>query len=85
MAPWTGARGPKANLVVGDHLLFNFLTTASNATVAPIHAKAMPVCLHTKADRETWLTGSVDMAHMLQRPAVKDTLRIVAKGEKKDG
>ena len=69
---------------VGDHLLFSFLTTAANATVAPIHAKAMPVCLLTEADRETWLTGSVDAALALQRPAANDALRVVATGGKAD-
>jgi putative SOS response-associated peptidase YedK len=82
--PWTGTRGTKANLAVGDHLLFSFLTTEANATVAPIHTKAMPVCLLTEADRETWLTGSVDAALALQRPAANHALRIVATGSKSD-
>jgi putative SOS response-associated peptidase YedK len=82
--PWTGTRGTKANLAVGDHLLFSFLTTEANATVAPIHAKAMPVCLLTEADRETWLTGSIDAALALQRPAANDALRIVATESKTD-
>jgi len=82
--PWTGVRGTKADRAVGDQLLFSFLTTAANATVAPIHAKAMPVLLLTEADRETWLNGSVDAALALQRPAADDVLRIVATGGKTD-
>ena len=83
--PWTGARGTKANAAVGDHLLFSFLTTAANAAVAPIHAKAMPVCLLTEADRDTWLTGSLDKALALQHPAPKAALRVVATGQTRDG
>jgi putative SOS response-associated peptidase YedK len=82
--PWTGVRGTKADPAVGDQLLFSFLTTAANATVAPIHAKAMPVLLLTESDRETWLTGSVDAALALQRPAADGVLRIVASGGKAD-
>jgi putative SOS response-associated peptidase YedK len=82
--PWTGVRGTKADRAVGDQLLFSFLTTAANATVAPINAKAMPVMLLTEADREMWLCGSVDAALALQRPAADDVLRIVATGGKTD-
>lgn len=69
---------------VGDHLLFSFLTTVPNATVAPIHAKAMPVLLLDEAARETWLTGSLEGALALQRPAPDDALRIVATRAKED-
>ena len=82
--PWTGHRGTKANPADGDHLLFSFLTTEPNAVVAPVHAKAMPVMLHTEEDRETWLTGSVDAALALQRPAADDAVRVVATGIKAD-
>jgi putative SOS response-associated peptidase YedK len=44
----------------------------------------MPVCLITEADRETWLTGSLESALALQRPAADDALRIVATGAKQD-
>lgn len=37
--PWIGERKGEA----GEHKLFAFLTTESNETVRPIHAKAMPV------------------------------------------
>jgi hypothetical protein len=33
--------------VPGPHQVYGFLTTASNAIVAPIHPKAMPVTLKT--------------------------------------
>ena len=69
---------------MGQHLLFSFLTTEPNAVVAPVHPKAMPVLLLDEADRETWLTGSVDAALALQRPAADDVLRIVATGGKTD-
>ena len=82
--PWTGTRGTKAALEVGQHLLFSFLTTEPNTVVAPAHTKAMPVLLLTESDRETWLTGAVDAALALQHPAAKDALRIVATGVKQD-
>jgi putative SOS response-associated peptidase YedK len=82
---WEGRRGTKAEPAEGKHLVFSFLTTAANAVVAPVHAKAMPVCLLTETDRETWLTGSVDAAIALQHPAANDALKIVASGLKQDG
>jgi putative SOS response-associated peptidase YedK len=74
--PWTGARGTKAAPVIGDHLLFSFLTTEPNAQVAPIHPKAMPVILADEAARETWINESMEEALALQRPAPDDALRI---------
>jgi len=66
-------------------LLFSFLTTDANAVVAPVHPKAMPVLLLDEAARETWLSGSIEAALALQRPARKDAVRIVATGQKEDG
>jgi len=43
--PRRGVRGPKSAPVEGEHELFGFLRTEANATVAPIHPKAMPVIL----------------------------------------
>jgi putative SOS response-associated peptidase YedK len=83
--PWTGTRGTKAELAIGNHLLFSFLTTAPNAVVEPVHAKAMPVLLLTEDERETWLTGSLEDALALQRPAPDGAARIVATGQKQDG
>ena len=45
----------------------------------------MPVLLTDREARETWLTGSLEDALVLQRPAPADALRTVATGEKKDG
>jgi putative SOS response-associated peptidase YedK len=52
--------------------------------MTPVCPKAMPVMLVTEADRETWLTGSVDAALALQHPAANDALRVVATGGKSD-
>ena|ERR1019366_2313548 len=69
----------------GDHLVFAFLTTEPNAEVAPVHEKVMPVLLLDREARETWLTGSIDEALTLQRPAPDNAVRIVATGAKQDG
>jgi putative SOS response-associated peptidase YedK len=53
--------------------------------VAPIHRKAMPVLLLSEQDRETWLTGTLDAALALQRPAPDDALRVIAISQKQDG
>jgi putative SOS response-associated peptidase YedK len=82
---WTGMRGTKANPVEGEHTLFGFLTTDANAVVKPAHAKAMPVILTTAKQMEVWMSAPADEALSLQRPAHDEALRIVARGEKKDG
>ena len=82
---WRGVRGPKGAPVGGEHQLFGFLTTEANATVAPIHAKAMPVILTTPDEFDRWLEADTLDALALQRPLPADALRIVAKGEKEDG
>ncbi len=81
---WNGKRGTKADPIEGEHLLYSFLTTDSNAIVRPVHAKAMPVILTTREEREIWMTSPVEKALKLQRPLPKDVLKIVAQGEKKD-
>jgi len=81
---WEGTRGTKTAPVTGWHQVFAFLTTEPNSVVAPVHPKAMPVLLLTEADRETWLTGALENALALQRPAPDDALRTVAKGLKQD-
>jgi putative SOS response-associated peptidase YedK len=48
----------------------------------PIHVKAMPVMLTTDYEWNTWLGASVNDTIALQRSLLKDSLRIVAKGEK---
>jgi putative SOS response-associated peptidase YedK len=82
---WRGVRGPKGAPVGGEHQLFGFLTTEANATIAPIHPKAMPVILATPAEFDRWLEADTLDALALQRPLPDDALRIVAKGEKEDG
>jgi putative SOS response-associated peptidase YedK len=66
-------------------MLFSFLTTDANAEVGAVHEKAMPVCLLTEADRETWMRGAVEDALALQRPALDGTIRVVATGPRQDG
>ena len=82
---WIGVRGTKANPVRGNHLLFSFLTTAPNVEVGEVHEKAMPVCLLTEADRETWMQADVRDALALQQAAPDGTLKVVARGERQDG
>jgi putative SOS response-associated peptidase YedK len=65
---WRGVRGPKNAPVAGEHQLFGFLTTEANATVAPIHPKAMPVILTTPDEFDRWLEADTLDALKLQRP-----------------
>jgi putative SOS response-associated peptidase YedK len=82
--PWTGLRGTKAAPFEGEHLLYSFLTTEANASVRPVHAKAMPVMLTTPEEMEVWLQAPVEEALALQQPLPADTLRIVATGVRSD-
>ncbi len=68
-----------------DCELFGFLTTDANAEVATYHSKAMPVILTDPADRDLWLSDAPwsDVQH-LQRPLPDGTLRVVARGLRKD-
>ena len=77
-------RGPKSAPVDREHELFAFLTTEPNATIAPIHPKAMPVILTTAAEVDLWLAADAQQALELQRPLPDDALKIVASGEKED-
>ena len=79
--PWTGERKKESK----EHLLFSFLTTEANDVVRPIHAKAMPVMLTSAEECDTWLSADVEEALALQRPLPAERLKIVAKGERKDG
>jgi putative SOS response-associated peptidase YedK len=63
---------------------FAFLTTEPNAVVKPIHPKAMPVILTSRAECDIWLTARAEDALTLQRPLPDATLQIVARGEKED-
>jgi putative SOS response-associated peptidase YedK len=77
---WTGERKGAA----GEHHLFAFLTTEPNATVRPIHAKAMPVLLTGESEWNIWLSGPENEALALQRPLPAEALCIAASGEKSD-
>ncbi len=80
---WTSVRKVKEGETTND--LFAFLTTEPNAIVEPIHDKAMPVILTKPDELEAWLTAPTVDALELQRPLPDDALRIVARGEKRDG
>jgi putative SOS response-associated peptidase YedK len=48
-------RGTKSKPVPGPHQVYDFLTTAPNAVVEPIHPKAMPVIPTTDEKRDVWM------------------------------
>ena len=74
---WTGDRGTIAKPDVGKHRLYAFLTTEPNGVVEPIHNKAMPVMLMTAKDVELWLTGTIEKALKLQKPAPDKAIVVV--------
>jgi putative SOS response-associated peptidase YedK len=80
---WTSVRKVKEGETTND--LYAFLTTEPNAEVGAVHPKAMPVILTTEAERETWLTAPSAEALALQRPLPDGVLKIVSRGNKKDG
>lgn len=80
---WTSTRKVSEGEVTCD--LYAFLTTKPNAEVGALHPKAMPVILTEAQDLETWLAAPWPEASLLQRPLTDASLRIVARGAKRDG
>jgi putative SOS response-associated peptidase YedK len=80
---WTSVCKVKEGETTND--IFAFLTTEPNAIVKPIHTKAVPVILTTAAGIHLWLTAPAPEALNIQRPLPDDPLRIVARGERRDG
>jgi putative SOS response-associated peptidase YedK len=80
---WVSVRKVKEGETSND--LFAFLTTEPNKEVGAIHPKAMPVILRSPDELERWMTAPQEDALKLQRPLPDGSLRIVARGVKKDG
>ena len=80
---WTSVRKVREGETTND--IFAFLTTEPNATVAPVHPKAMPVILTTRDEIDIWMNAPTPEAMKLQRALPDDALMIVARGAKKDG
>jgi putative SOS response-associated peptidase YedK len=78
---WRGDRGTNGAPNVGEHRLYSIMTTEANAVVQPVD-DVIPVILTTVAEVEQWLTGSVEEALALQRPAADDVIKLLADEKK---
>src|ERR1019366_9689642 len=79
---WTSVRKVKEGETTND--IFAFLTTEPNKEVGAIHPKAMPVILTGREEIDLWMNAPVEEALKLQRPLADNSLKIVARGDKKD-
>jgi putative SOS response-associated peptidase YedK len=80
---WTSVRKLKEGEITAD--LYGFLTTEPNAEVGAVHPKAMPVILTKPDEVEAWLAAPWAEAKALQRPLPNGALKVVARGERRDG
>jgi len=79
---WTSVRKVKEGETTND--IFAFLTTEPNKEVGEIHPKAMPVILTGRDEIDVWMNAPAEEALKLQRPLLDNSLKIVARGDKKD-
>jgi len=79
---WASVRKVKEGEVTVD--LYAFLTCEPNAVVASIHPKAMPVILTRPDEIDVRMRADWSEASGLQRPLPDSSLRIVARGDRKD-
>jgi len=79
---WKCVRKVKEGEIECD--LFAFLTCQPNTEVGAIHPKAMPVVLTEPGELETWMAAPWEIARELQRPLPNGSLKIVARGDRKD-
>jgi hypothetical protein len=79
---WTSVRKVKEGETTND--IFAFLTTEPNKEVGAIHPKAMPVVLTAREEIDVWMNAPAEEALKLQKSLPDNSLKVVAKGDKKD-